>query len=164
MNKGVVTPRDAARKMLQLSNGGAKFGVVFGPERTGLTNDDFSIAETSIVIPLNPEFLSQNLAQAVLIISYEWFLASHDEAKPAAMEPTHAESPPANKEQISSMLEHMFAELDRGDFFSTPEKRPRMVRNIRNLFQRTDMTEQEVRTMHGIISALTGRDWSKSRG
>lgn len=162
MNKEVVTPRIAVQKMCDLVKSGTKFGVIFGPERTGLTNDDLAIAETAIMIPLNAEFLSLNLAQAVLIISYEWFLAAHSNDKPKAMEPTHLESLPASKELVANMLEHLFSELDKGDFFSSSEKRPRMVRNIQNFFQRAGMTEQEVRTMHGMIVALTGRARERS--
>ncbi len=153
MVKRVVTPRQAAGEMRGLIGAGQAFGILFGPERMGLLNDHLSLAETIVTVPLNPSFSSLNLAQAVLLIGYEWFTAG--DATPPSVLPT-GNSEPATKEELHRFFEHLEEELDRSGFLRNLEKRPSMVRNIRNLFQRAHCTEQELRTLHGVITALAG--------
>lgn len=152
--KRILTPRAAAAEMRLRWDRGEPSGVLFGPERTGLFNDDIALADAVLSVPLNPAFSSLNLAQAVLLIGYEWF-------QTAATAPERSmhlgQTRPATKAELHNLFEHLEAELDVCGFFSTPDKRPSMVRNIRNLFQRAGMTEQEVRTFHGILAGLTGR-------
>ncbi|HYG91503.1 MAG TPA: RNA methyltransferase [Azospirillum sp.] len=149
-----VTPRVAAEEMRAQYAAGHKVGVMFGPERTGLVNDDLTLAETLITVPLNPAFSSLNLAQAVLLVGYEWFQTG--EIPPERILHT-GQTRPATKAELLNFFEHVEGELDRTGFFTTPEKRPSMVRTIRNAFERMQMTEQEVRTFHGILASLTGR-------
>ena len=149
-----VTPRVAAEEMRPQHAAGHKVGVMFGPERTGLVNDDLTLAEKLITVPLNPSFSSLNLAQAVLLIGYEWFQTG--EVPPDRVLHT-GQTRPATKAELLNFFEHVEGELDRTGFFTTPEKRPSMVRNLRNAFERMQMTEQEVRTFHGILASLTGR-------
>ncbi|HEY0834668.1 MAG TPA: RNA methyltransferase [Azospirillum sp.] len=149
-----VTPRVAAEQMRGHHAAGHRVGVMFGPERTGLFNDDLTLAEKLITVPLNPAFSSLNLAQAVLLIGYEWFQTG--EVPPDRVLHT-GQTRPATKAELVNFFEHMEGELDRTGFFTSPEKRPSMVRTIRNAFERMQMTEQEVRTFHGILAALTGR-------
>lgn len=149
-----VTPRVAAEELRTRYAAGHKVGVLFGPERTGLVNDDLTLASTLITVPLNPSFSSLNLAQAVLLIGYEWFQTG--EVPPDRILHT-GQTRPATKAELLNFLEHVEGELDRTGFFTTPEKRPSMVRTIRNAFERMQMTEQEVRTFHGILASLTGR-------
>ena len=151
MVKPVMTPRRAAEEMRHKIAAGLACGVMFGPERTGLENDDVSLAETVITVPLNPDFCSLNLAQSVLIVGYEWFQAG-DPAAPLAM--TKGAAPPASKKDLMVFFEHLERELDACGFFRVDEKRPGMVRNIRNMFERADLTQQEVRTLHGIVHEL----------
>lgn len=151
MVKRMVTPRQAAGELRALTGAGRSCGVLFGPERMGLVNDDVALAGTIVSVPLNPEFTSLNLAQAVLLLGYEWY-ASGD-STPAVEMPT-GDSEPATAEQLQYFFRHLETELDRSGFLRNIEKRPRMVRNIRNLFLRTGLTEQEVRTLHGILEAL----------
>lgn len=152
--KRILTPRAAAAEMRLRWDRDEPSGVMFGPERTGLFNDDIALADAVLSVPLNPAFSSLNLAQAVLLIGYEWF-------QTAAAVPERTmhlgQTRPASKAELHNLFEHLEAELDACGFFSTPDKRPSMVRNIRNLFQRAEMTEQEVRTFHGILAGLTGR-------
>ena len=151
MIKAVVTPHRAATEMRAAAARGERFGVLFGPERTGLINDDIPLADTILQVPLNPAYSSLNLAQAVLIVAYEWFQAGG--AAPARELVTN-ETRPATKAELLNFFAHLEQELDDCGFLRHTDKRPSMVRNIRNLFQRADLTEQELRTLHGIIKEL----------
>jgi tRNA/rRNA methyltransferase len=157
MTKRVVTPRQAAGEMRALIGEGRACGVLFGPERSGLLNDHIALADTVITVPLNPAFSSLNLAQAVLLIGYEW-LTSSDATPPSEI--LTGDSEPATKEELQLFFDRLEAELDRNGFLRNLEKRPSMVRNIRNLFQRAHCTEQELRTLHGMISAFAGQ-WER---
>jgi tRNA/rRNA methyltransferase len=148
-----VTPRRAAQEMRGWLTTGETFGVLFGPERTGLLNDDVALADTVVTVPLNPGFSSLNLAQAVLIIGYEWF-TSGIAAPPETLR--RGGSRPATKEELLNFFEHLEEELVRNGFLRNRESRPSMVRNLRSLFQRAQCTEQELRTLHGVVTAFAG--------
>ncbi len=156
MNKTVLSPRQAAGELHRAVAADERVGLLFGPERSGLTNDDLALADRAVAVPLNPGFSSLNLAQAVLILGYEWFQAGLSDP-PANW--NRSASPPATKEELIGFFERLETALDEAGFLYPPEKRPTMVRNLRNLFQRARLTEQELRTLHGIVSAL-----SKSKG
>lgn len=152
--KPVVTAREAAAEMRAHWDAGRKIGLMFGPERTGLVNDDITLTDTLISIPLNPGFSSLNLGQAVLLVAYEWWIAGQD------VEDRYLHtgaSRPATKAEMQNLFEHLEGELDLTGFYTHPDKRPSMIRNVRNTLQRCAMTEQEVRTFHGILAALSGR-------
>ena len=148
-----VTPRRAATEMRAWLGAGEACGVLIGPERTGLLNDDLALADTVLTVPLNPAFASLNLAQAVMIVGYEWFTA-HTAPPPETLHTGH--SRPADKAELLRFFEHFEEALDQSGFLRHPDKRPSMTRNLRNLFQRAFPTEQELRTLHGIITAFTG--------
>jgi tRNA/rRNA methyltransferase len=149
--KQVMTPVQAVAEMRAELGRGERIGVLFGPERTGLLNDDVALADTVVTVPLNPDFSSLNLAQAVLIVAYEWLKAADDTA-PVALH--HGASPPAGKAHLTSFLTRLEAELDDCGFLRNAEMRPAMVRNIRAMFGRAELTDQEVRTLHGILTEL----------
>ncbi len=158
----LVRPRDGwpSDKAVAMSSGAGIVldhaegcGILFGPERAGLVNDHVALADTVLSVPLNPAFSSLNLAQAVLLVGYEWFAAG--EAAPAELMQT-GHSRPGTKEELLGFLAHLEEALDRSGFMRTKEKRPSMVRNLRNLFQRAQCTEQELRTLHGVVTALAG--------
>jgi tRNA/rRNA methyltransferase len=130
---------------------GERVGVLFGPERTGLVNDDIPLADTIVQVPLNPAYSSLNLAQAVLLIGYEWFQVAVD-VPPREL--VTNETRPATKAELLNFFAHLEKELDDCGFLRHADKRPVMVRNIRNMFQRADLTEQEIRTLHGIVKEL----------
>ncbi|HZT50901.1 MAG TPA: RNA methyltransferase [Stellaceae bacterium] len=153
MVKRILTPRAGAAEIRALMAQGEACGILFGPERTGLLNEHIALADTVISAPLNPAFSSLNLAQAVLVVGYEWFTAG-DETPPARLVTGH--SKPATKEKLIRFFEHLEEELDRNGFMRDPEKRPSMVRNLRNLFQRAQCTEQELRTLHGVVTSFAG--------
>lgn len=159
MVKPCVTPREAVAAM-RTSDAGSTCGILFGPERAGLTNDHLALASRAISIPANPAFSSLNLAQAVLVLSYEWYQAGvPEEALPAAF----ARSRPATGAELQRFFAHLESQLDAAGFLYPPEKRPAMVRNLRNFFLRAEPTEQEVRTLHGVVRSLSGRSWEEVR-
>ncbi len=132
---------------------GEPCGVLIGPERTGLLNDDVALADTVLTVPLNPAFSSLNLAQAVLIVGYEWF-TSGSVARPEILR--RGGSRPATKEELLNFFDHLEEELEKNGFLRNREARPSMVRNLRSLFQRAQCTEQELRTLHGVVTAFAG--------
>lgn len=152
MTKRVMTPRAAVREMRDVIADGGKPGVLFGREAWGLNNDDVALADCLISVPLNPNFQSLNLAQAALLIGYEWYQSGDD--TPAIDDRIPGHTRPADKQELIGMFEHLEKELDACGFLQPVEKRPTMVRNIRNMFQRANLTEQEVRTLRGVISGL----------
>ncbi len=156
MTKRLVTPAAAAAELRRHGNRQrVTTGVLFGRESRGLHNDDVALADVVLHVPLNPAFSSLNIAQAVLLIAYAW-LQTADDAPGAATEIAHpADTRPADKAEMMGLFEHLESELDDCGFLRVPEKRPTMVRNIRNIFGRADLTEQEVRTLRGIISGLS---------
>ena len=153
MVKRELTPRAAAAEMRLFLDAGEPCGVLFGPERTGLVNDQIALADTVLSVPLNPAFSSLNLAQAVLLIGYEWFTA-RAAPPPEILHTGH--SRPANKAELVRFFEHFEEALVESGFLRHPDKRPSMIRNLRNLFQRAHCTEQELRTLHGVITAFMG--------
>ena len=151
MVKPVLTPQAAARDMRGLQARGAAVALLFGPERSGLTNDDLVLADRVIAVPLNPAFASLNLAQAVLIIGYEWFQAADPDP---GENPARGVGLPAERAELLNFLARLERALDAGQFFHPPEKRAVVVRNLRNVFLRGDLTDAELRTLHGVVSAL----------
>ncbi len=154
MVKTVLTPRAAAADLRARVARGERPGILFGPERAGLENDDVALADTLVKVPLNPEFQSLNLAQAVLVMGYEWFQAA-DETPARVLVTGHAET--ATKEELVGFFRRLEAELDACGFLRHPEMRPVMVRNLRNLFHRAGLMSHEVRTLQGVITGLTSR-------
>jgi tRNA/rRNA methyltransferase len=161
MVKRELTPRAAAAEMRGFLDAGEACGVMFGPERTGLINDHIALADTVLSVPLNPAFSSLNLAQAVLLIGYEWFTARTG-PPPEVIHTGH--SRPATKADLLRFFDHFEEALDDSGFLRHPEKRPGMTRNLRNLFQRAGCTEQELRTLHGVITAFMGPRKRGERG
>jgi tRNA/rRNA methyltransferase len=153
MVKPVDTPREAAVAMRAVIAEGGGCGVLFGPERTGLENDDVTLADTVMTVPLNPDYCSLNLAQAVLLISYEWYQCAAPDTLPAMTKGAN-DSGPAAKEKLLTFFGHLERELDECGFLRVADKRPVMIRNIRNIFQRAHLTGQEIQTLHGIVHEL----------
>ena len=126
-------------------------GSGFGPERAGLDNDDMAAADTLVRYPLNPDFDSLNLAQAVMVMAYEWWTAM-DETPPVQFQTNDTRV--ATKGELDQFLRHLVDQLDACGFLRNAPKRPGMVQNIRHLFQRGEITHQELRTMHGVVAGL----------
>jgi TrmH family RNA methyltransferase len=149
--KTVLTPRGASAELREIAGRGLRCGLLFGPERAGLDNDDMACADALIRYPMNPAFTSLNLAQAVMVMAYEWWQSA--DATPPRTLMTN-ESHVATKAELENFLTHLIDELDACGFLRNLPKRPGMVRNLRHLFQRGEVTEQELRTLHGVVTEL----------
>ncbi len=149
--KPVLPPVEAMAAGASRVAAGEKIGVMYGPERTGLDNDEVAIADAIITFPVNPAYASLNLAQAVLLTGYEWFRAARGDVLPFAQ---IDRSPPATREMTLSFFEYFEDALEKNGFFRPEGKRPVMQRNLRNMFHRMNLTEQDVRTLRGAIVRL----------
>lgn len=159
-SKPVVSAEQAASEMVPRIASGEKVARIFGRERYGLENDEVGQADRILTLPVNPAFASLNLAQAVIVVAYEWFKLSG-----TGMPFTTAErSPPAQKEQLAAFFTNLEKELEKVEFFRPEEKRGVMRVNLRNIFQRIAPTQQDVRTLHGVVNALTHGRKGSARG
>ena len=150
MEKPVLTPRELAPVLRRDAAGGVRAGILFGREAKGLHNDDVALADAIVTFPVSSEHRSLNLAQAVLLIGYEWF------GEPATAAPAARKGgEPAPREALTGFFEHLERELDGSGFLFPQEKRPRMVRNIRNIFVRAGLSDREVKTLRGVVAALS---------
>ena len=159
--KPVIGPAEAAAQMVPRLASGETVAVVFGRERWGLENDEVGLADRIVTFPVNPAFASLNLAQAVLIIAYEWFKHAGDDALPFRMPQRSA---PAGKEQLFAFFATLERELEKVEFFRPPEKRDTMTINLRNIFARMEPSQQDVQTLHGVIMALVEGRKGPARG
>jgi tRNA/rRNA methyltransferase len=153
MQKAIVEPEACIGACAAEAEAGAQAGLLFGSERAGLENDDVSLADTILTIPCNPEFTSLNLAQSVAVLAYEWQkrMGGISVGAPALKETAQL----ANKDDLIGLFEHLERELDRVEFLFPAKKRPAMVRSIRAMWQRANLTYQDVQTIRGMITALT---------
>lgn len=146
VTKPVVTPEVAARDIHARAGRSA---ILFGPERSGLETDDVAIAREIVTVPINPEFGSLNLAQAVILVAYEW--SKHE----ALAQPTDTELPlPAPQEELDGMIGQLDAMLDHAGFYFPPDRVPATRRTLRTLLTKPGWSSQEVRTLRGVLSAL----------
>lgn len=149
--KPVLTPDLAMAEAARHPGGAGGVGILFGPERTGLENDEVSLADTVMTFPVDPGFASLNLAQAVLLVAYEWRRASGAAAAPFDLP---QESGPARRETLFAFFGFIEAELDRIGYYSRPERKAIIARNFRNILHRMRLSEQDVRSLRGVIDAL----------
>jgi len=164
--KAVFSPESAATELKRRQEQSERTGVLFGPEQSGLDNDTIALADAILTAPVNPALASLSLPQAVLLFSYEWLKArtaapslgrATSSDKAAAEGLALSRTRPARRAELLGLFKHLEAELDRTGFLYPAEKRPSMVRAIRNMFHRMSATEQDVRTWRGIVASLSGR-------
>ena len=157
----ILTPEAAAKRLRAAEAEGLKTAILFGSERAGLDNDEMSLADAAITIPTAPlpqikptelKAGSLNLGQAVLLLGYEW-LKSADATPPTRTRKT--EAVPSSRADLIGLFEHLERELDAAQFFFPPEKKEAMVRNVRAMILRSHLSDQETRTIRGMIVALT---------
>lgn len=146
VTKPVITPEAAAGEIVRAP---AQSAIVFGPERSGLDSDDVAIARTIITVPINPEFGSLNLAQAVILCAYEW--SKHaDLAQP----PREDLLPPATQAEFDGMFDQLTGMLEPLGYFE-PEIRSQITRRtLRTMFTKAGWNHLEVRTVRGILTTL----------
>jgi tRNA/rRNA methyltransferase len=149
--KAVLSP--SAAMGLTAAAAGEKRGILFGPERTGLDNDEVAIADSIITFPSSPAYASLNLSQAVLLCGYEWFKGAYGDKPPPSTIP-RAVSPPAQREMLLAFFNYLEDKLDENGFFRPVTKKPGMRRNLRNIFHRMELTQQDVRTLWGAVVRL----------
>ena len=151
MTKPVYSPEEAMRAAAEKIASGQRVGVLFGPERAGLENEDLAQANVIITVPVNPEYPSLNLAQCVLLVGYEWRRITGDVA---ALEQVMAGALPATVKEIAHLAQHYEDELDRAGFFFPPHKVDAMKTTLRNLWSRLPLTDKDVRALHGALRQL----------
>jgi tRNA/rRNA methyltransferase len=146
VTKPVMTPETAAR---EIHGQPGRSAILFGPERSGLETDDVAVARTIVTVPINPEFGSLNLAQAVILVAYEW-------SKSVALaQPTDTDLPlPAPQEELDGMIGQLDAMLEGAGFYFPPDRVPTTKRTLRTLLTKPGWSSQEVRTLRGVLSAL----------
>ena len=159
--KPVVGPAEAAGLMAPRIPAGENVAILFGRERNGLENDEVALADAILTLPVNPAFASLNLAQAVVIVAYEWFKLA-DGGKLPFGKPN--KSAPAPKQQLLAFFEAIERELEKVKFFRPPDKRETMQINLRNIFTRMQPTQQDVQTLHGVIMAIAEGRKGPARG
>ena len=149
-----LTPRRLASEIHQRAVRGERAGILFGRERIGLTNEEVTRCDAMVVAPLNPAFTSLNLAQAVLLIAWEWRQHS-DDTTPRQL--LHPDTRPSRRQELEIFLARLETSLEETAFFRIEDMRPAIWRKVRGMFQRAELTEQDVRILHGILSALEGK-------
>lgn len=149
VTKPVLDPEAAAR---EIHSAPGRSAILFGPERSGLESDDVALARTIVTVPINPEFGSLNLAQAVILVAYEWSKGE------ALASPPHVDlDPPAPQEELEGMIGQLEAMLQQTGFYHPPDRTPLTRRTLRTLLTKPGWTAPEVRTFRGVLSALDGK-------
>ncbi len=149
--KPVIGPDAAAREIAAQIASGGRVGILFGRERAGLLNEEVALSDRIVTFPVNPGFASLNLAQAVLLMGYEWFKLATAGTLPFAM-PERSER--ASQHQMQAFFDNLVRELDRVEFLRPVEKRDTMLVNLRNIFSRMEPTKQDMHTLHGVVMAI----------
>lgn len=159
--KPVVSPQECVRAIAPRVSAGETVAIVFGRERNGLENEEVGLADSIVTFPINPAFASLNLAQAIALVSYEWFKLVSAGALPFTM-PIKSRAAP--KEQLLAFFADLERELERVEFFRPAEKRDTMVINLRNIFARMQPTQQDIQTLHGVVMSIAEGRKGPARG
>ena len=146
LNTDVVNLKKGARIINNYKN--FKVGILFGPERSGLTNEAISLCDKIIEIPLNQNFKSLNLAQSVLLVVYELFNLNLCKINSVKKKKT-------KKKELLIFFKVLQNYLEKVNFFKVKEKKKIMMRNIKTIFNKAELTEKEVKILLGIIKNLT---------
>ena len=164
MPKPVRGPRQAVAALRSRIAAGERTAVLFGRERWGLTNEEVLLADEIVTFPVNPHFASLNIAQAVLLIGYEWMQSGlgKDEL-PTRIALSRDLDPVATKAELIGLMEHLESALDRAGYFRTEDMRGARIRNLRTLLQKRSFTGPEIQVLRGVVSALERR-YDNARG
>ncbi|WP_257550469.1 RNA methyltransferase [Sphingopyxis sp. DBS4] len=156
VTKPVLTPEAAAK---QVHANAGRSAYVFGPERSGLETDDVALAHSIVTVPINPEFGSLNLAQAVILLAYEW-----SKGVALASPPAVDLDPPALQGEFEQLIEHLKRDLDAAGYFFPSERTEATLRTIRTAIAKTGWSYNDIRMMHGIITTLGRKRKSAGEG
>lgn len=149
VTKPVLTPEAAAR---DIRSAPGRSAILFGAERSGLDTEDVALARTIVTVPINPEFGSLNLAQAVILLAYEWSKGA-DLVQPPATEAL----PPAPQAELEALIAHFETLLEPTGYFAPPERIPATKRTLRGVLTKPGWNSLEIRTLRGVLSALGRR-------
>lgn len=149
VTKPVVTPVEAAA---EIHGAVGRSAILFGPERSGLETEDVALARAILTVPINPEFGSLNLAQAVILVAYEW-----SKGQGLAQPPRTDLDPPAPQAELEGLIGHFDTLLDDTGYYFPPDRVPTTKLTLRNLLTKPGWTSQELRTLRGVLSALEGK-------
>jgi tRNA/rRNA methyltransferase len=160
--KPVRSPIAAAQTLRARHTAGEGTGILFGRERWGLTNEEVALADEIVTFPVNPAFASLNIAQAVLLMSYEWMKSGMEDL--GAVPFQAIEQRPSTKEQLFGLFDQLEEALDSRGYFHPAGKKPKMVDNLRAVLSRRAFTEQEISVLRGVISSLDRFSRKSPRG
>jgi tRNA/rRNA methyltransferase len=146
VTKPVMTPEQAARDISTIAG---RHAILFGPERSGLETDDVAIARAIVTVPINPEFGSLNLAQAVILCAYEW--SKH---QTLAQPTTEEYLPPAPQMELDGLIDHFTRLLEPRGYFRPESRAASTARTLRTMLTKPGWNSLEVRTMRGVLSTL----------
>ena len=150
--KPVRGPVEAGRELRARHRAGQRTGILFGREKFGLANEEISLADEIVTFPVNPEYASLNIAQATLLMAYEWMKSGLERETDTAFSGPVVK--PASKEHLHGLFEHLEAALDSRGYFRTPEKKPKMVDRVRAVLTRAGFSEKELEVLRGVIASL----------
>ncbi len=150
--KPVRGPVEAGRALRTRTQAGERTGIMFGRERFGLYNDEVALADEIVTFPVNPEYASLNIAQAVLLMSYEWMKSGLAKETDTAF--SGPDLQPAEKHHVHGLLDHLEAALEARGYFRPAGKKPKMVDNMRAVLTRPGFTEPEIKVLRGIVASL----------
>jgi len=148
---GATMTAPAGCRWAAMRGAAERSAILFGPERSGLETDDVALARTILTVPINPEFGSLNLAQAVILVAYEW-----SKGETLASPPETDLAPPAPQAELEGMIGQLDQMLEQANFFFPPDRTPATKRTLRTLLTKPGWSSQEVRTLRGVLSALAG--------
>lgn len=154
VTKPVITPDEAARQIHTLTG---RHAILFGPERSGLETEDVALARNIITVPINPEFASLNLAQAVILTAYEWSRIGREMGgtEAAVVQPTAEETlPPAQQEELDGLVAHFEQLLEPRGYFLPEGRADTTRRTLRGVLTKPGWNHLEVRTLRGILTHL----------
>ncbi len=160
--KPVRGPVEAGRILRRRSLGGERTGIMFGRERWGLTNEEVALADEIVTFPVNPEFASLNVAQAVLLMSYEWMKSGLDDETATPF--SGPELVPAGKEALLSFFGHLESALEARGYFRPAAKKPKMVDNLRAVLTRPGFSDAELKVLRGVLASLDYFSPAEPRG
>ncbi|HUH49877.1 MAG TPA: RNA methyltransferase [Mycoplana sp.] len=150
--KEVRSPVVAAETLRTRFRAGEATGILFGRERTGLTNEEIALADELVTFPVNPAFASLNLAQAVLLMSYEWMKTGMGSVEETAF--SALPQRPAKKDELQGLFDHVEEALDARGYFRPAAKKPKLIENLRAALTRPSFTGSEIQVLRGIVSCL----------
>ncbi|WP_269930142.1 RNA methyltransferase [Aminobacter sp. HY435] len=150
--KEVRGPVEAGRALRARSRGGQRTGIMFGRERFGLYNEEVGLADEIVTFPVDPGFSSLNIAQAVLLMSYEWMKSGLESETQTNF--SGPEMVPATKEQLQGLFDHLESALDARGYFRPAPKKPKMIDNLRAVLTRAGFFEPELKVLRGVVASL----------